>query len=312
MKKKILMLLFLIFIYLMVPCTVTLIVTGVLEENASEGLLNGKRVTVQYKNAAKSVEVNQFIVMVMADRLELSEEIEVLKAESIMIRTDIYRIMGEAYSVSSEALGMTYKTNQQMKSEWGNRYQERLELLNDCVAATNGVVIKYNDQLIEAKMQFLSNGKTLSGGQYIGGAYSYLAEVECPSDMEHEEFLSVKTISNKDFVKKMQKQYEDVGLNEKDPLSAVQIVSKTDNGYVLKIQVGNVVMSGGTFAKLMEINSPCMTLEKADAGIRITTKGYGDGFGVSIYHADKMAKDGSGYEEILKKFYSGITLAASE
>ena len=93
-------------------------------------------------------------------------------------------------------------------------------------------------------------------------------------------------------------------------MSGIQIVSKTDGGYVLKIQVGNVVMSGTTFAGIMEINSSCLTIERADSGIKITTKGSGDGFGVSIFHADEMAKAGGTYEDILKKFYSGITLVS--
>lgn len=57
--------------------------------------------------------------MVLAKRLYMSSEVEVLKAESIMIRTDVYRLMGEQMIIDSSELGMEYMTTQQMKSKWG-------------------------------------------------------------------------------------------------------------------------------------------------------------------------------------------------
>ncbi len=310
MRKRLFVGIIILSIYLAVPCIITLMVTGIVDENVSDEIINGRRVEVKYNNATKSVEVNKFIIMVLADKLPQSSEIEVIKAESIMIRTDIYRMMGDDYSISSDKLGMSYITERGMKSQWGSQFEEKYNLLADCVAATNGTVILYNDKLIEAKMQASSNGKTLSGSQCLGDEYAYLSEVECPGDIKSPDFLQVKTFSNKEFVKKIQSRYKDVGLDEKNPMSGIQIVSKTDSGYVLKIQVGNVVMSGASFAGIMQINSSCLTIEKADSGIKITTKGCGDGFGVSIFHADEMAKEGSSYEDILKKFYSGITLVS--
>ena len=61
----------------------------------SEEITDGKTVTVSYKNATQSVDVEKFIAMVLADRLYMGDEVELLKAESIMIRTDIYRMLGE-------------------------------------------------------------------------------------------------------------------------------------------------------------------------------------------------------------------------
>ena len=49
---------------------------------------------VKYRNATQEVGVDRFVAMVLAKRLYMSSEVEVLKAESIMIRTDVYRLMG--------------------------------------------------------------------------------------------------------------------------------------------------------------------------------------------------------------------------
>ena len=67
-------------------------------------------------------------------------------------------------------------------------------------------------------------------------------------------------------------------------------------------------MSGEDFAKVLNLNSCCLSMETADNSIKITTKGKGNGMGVSIYTADYMAKNGSTFEEILNKFYANITI----
>jgi stage II sporulation protein D len=87
-------------------------------------------------------------------------------------------------------------------------------------------------------------------------------------------------------------------------------VSKSDSGYIIKIRAGNVVMTGAEFAKILGLNSACMTIENLNGSIKITTKGVGEGFGVSIYTAEIMASQGSSYEEILKKFYSGVQIVS--
>jgi stage II sporulation protein D len=227
-----------------------------------------------------------------------------------MIRTDIYRIMGDAMSIDSTSLGMDYMTETQMKNDWGTQYEVNYNLVTDCVAATSGRMINYNGALIEARYTQISSGTTLSGAEVLGDTYAYLAKVSCPDDMQSPDYLSVCTISYKEFVKKMKAQYSDIGLEESNPFKAIQVVSKSADGYVLKLQVGNVVMSGEKFAEILGINSACMTIENLDNSIKITTKGKGNDFGVSIYTADIMAGQGSSYEEILKKFYTGIILSS--
>lgn len=93
-----------ILIDLLVPYAVTATVTGRIEQNVSESVIQGRKVIIQYKNATQAVDLNQFIVMVLAARFDKSQEIEVLKAESVMVRTDIYRVMGAASRRTVQAL----------------------------------------------------------------------------------------------------------------------------------------------------------------------------------------------------------------
>lgn len=310
LRNKIGLLLTVLLIYLFVPFIVTTAVTGRIEQNYSDGVISGRRVVVKYKNASQSMDINRFIIMVLASRFQKSQEIEVLKAESVMIRTDIYRIMGDTMSIDSTSLGMEFLTEKQMKNEWKTNYESNYDLLADCVASTDGSVMLVENAYIEARYTDLSNGRTLSGSELLGKEYAYLCAADCPEDIKSADFLRVETISYKDFVKKIESVYAQAGLHENAPFQDIQIVSKTDSGYVTKLQVGNVIMTGAEFVKILDISSASMTIENLQGSIKITTKGVGDGFGVSIYTADCMAKQGSSYEQILKTFYSGITIVS--
>lgn len=82
------------------------------------------------------------------------------------------------------------------------------------------------------------------------------------------DFLKTEEYSKKQFVKKINTAYKDSGLDENNPFGDIQVVSQTNMGYVTKIQVGNVVMSGDVFAKILGLNSPFFAIKDG----KITTK----------------------------------------
>lgn len=297
-------------IYLLMPTIITMKLTGVMDTVVSEEVTDGRTVTVRYNNASQSVDVEKFVAMVLADRLYMGDEVELLKAESIMIRTDIYRIMGEQMNIDSEQLEMSYLTTSQMKKKWSKDYSDNYNLVNDCVAATKGITIVCNGQYIDARYTYITSGATLSGQEMLGDNYGYLIAVECPKDKEAQDYLVVKTISNKEFVNAFEKMYDGLKLDKNDLDKQVQTVSKSKDGYVSKMQVGNIVMTGSTFARILGINSPNYKLEYMDSGVKVTTIGVGEGFGMSVYTAQSMAGEGASYEDILKTFYSGVSITS--
>ena len=203
---------------------------------------------------------------------------------------------------------MEYMTTQQMKSKWGKDYEDNYNLVKDCTAATSGLAIRYNDKYIEARYTYITSGSTLSGASILGDEYAYLSAVECNNDKNAQDYLVVKTISNKDFVNSFEKKYDSINLDKNNLAQQIQIVSKNEAGYVLKLQIGNVVMSGSEFAYVLGINSPNFSIEYMQTGVKITTIGVGEGFGVSVYTADCMAKAGSSYEDIIETFYNKINI----
>ena len=79
-KKKCAAVIVFIAIYLLIPTIVTLNVTGVVYTPVNEDYSDGRKVIVKYRNATQEVGVDRFVAMVLAKRLYMSSEVEVLKA----------------------------------------------------------------------------------------------------------------------------------------------------------------------------------------------------------------------------------------
>lgn len=297
-----------IILYLFIPTIVTLNMTGTIDTLVPQEDIDGRSVIVEYKNATQSVSVEKFITMVMAARFDISREVEVLKAESIMIRTDILRIMGDNLTIDSKDLGMEYYTTSIMRSKWKDDFNDNYELIKDCTSSTYGLAIKYQGEFIDARYTEVSGGTTLSGNDILGEGHEYMIPVECEKDKESPDYVAVKTISNKEFATAFEKNFDGLTMDKSNLENQVQIAARSTEGYVQKIQVGNVVMTGNTFAQILGINSPNFKLSFMDSTVKVNTVGVGEGLGVSMYTADYMAKNGAGYEEILKTFYNDISI----
>lgn len=87
------------------------------------------------------------------------------------------------------------------------------------------------------------------------------------------------------------------------------IQERSQAGYILKIQVGNELWSGGEVRAALGLRSANFTFHQQGEEIIFTTKGHGHGAGMSQYGAEFMAQEGKTYQEILQHYYFGITFA---
>ena len=67
-------------------------------------------------------------------------------------------------------------------------------------------------------------------------------------------------------------------------------------------------MSGEEFRNAYDLDSACFTLQDYDGKLRVTTRGAGHGLGMSQYTANRMAKGGKDYKEILEYFFPGTEI----
>lgn len=301
---------------IIIPWIMTTTLTGVIKREIKNIGSDIKRVRVDIGRTVMEISVDDYIAGVLAARLSYGEEIELIKAESVMIRSSIYEAMGEEICIDDDLLSMTYLSDKEQRKLWGSSYDEKKSLIRDCISAVADMTIQYDGQYINCPYTTVSAGRTRSKADASAG---YLKSAECSDDVQSQDYLSIFNKSYDDFVKLCNKKFNlrtagtDTGISKAAPLESIQIVSRDSSDYVTQVKVGSIIVSGEELADALGLASPCFYFENAkDADgtdcIRITVKGSGGGYGLSLYQAGKMASDGKNYEEILNYFYNGITI----
>lgn len=118
------------------------------------------------------------------------------------------------------------------------------------------------------------------------------------------------TISISSFIEAVNSVYPNSNLTSDNIKEKLKIVSKTIGGYVDKVQLGDVIISGSNlrYKLVKELKSANFTIEFSGSNILFTSKGYGHGVGMSQWGANALAKEGKDYREILNYYFNNLEL----
>ena len=226
------------------------------------------------------IPLEEYCMGVIARSIPLTYEEEAIKAQAVLVRTEVCRKIQEAGGDTVFQGG--YWTEKQMQDAWGVKYASYYHKLKTAWNDTEGQVLYYGEGLALTPYFRLSNGNTRDGKEVLGSEdYPYLKIVDCPLDLESEEQLLTRTLVDLD----------------------AEILSTDTAGYVLSVRVGQETVSGEEFREAYDLSSACFTLQEYDGKLRITTRGVGHGLGMSQYAASRMAEEGKDYKEILSYFF---------
>ena len=265
--------------------------------------INGKNAV----QGADSDNASVYLAEMLAGETDGGCEIEALKAQAVVLRTELYRTEKEKQTLLDKCLTQT-----QMKKKWGTKYEENLEKCQQAAQETKGIVLWYHETFAWAPFHQSSNGKTRDVQEVLGNAdYPYITAKECPLDKAAEDEIQVHLIEYKEIQKRCreflvaeeQKKaengygYEDFEIQEWD-----------SSGYVRKMRIGETICTGDQFRDALKLPSSSFSFHESPHGLKIATVGKGHGFGMSQWTAQEMAKDGKNYEEILQYFYEGTEL----
>lgn len=265
--------------------------------------INGKNAV----QGADSDNASVYLAGILAGETDGGYEIEALKAQAVVLRTELYRTEKEKQTILDKCLTQT-----QMKKKWGTKYEENLKKCQQAVQETKGIVLWYHETFAWTPFHQSSNGKTRDVQEVLGNAdYPYITAKECPLDKAAEDEIQVHLIEYKEIQKRCreflvaeeQKKaengygYEDFEIQEWD-----------SSGYVRKMRIGETICTGDQFRDALKLPSSSFSFYEGPHGLKIATVGKGHGFGMSQWTAQEMAKDGKNYEEILQFFYEGTEL----
>ena len=222
--------------------------------------------------------LKEHCIQTLAKEVTSEYEEEMLKAQAILVRTTVYKEVEELGQgiLEQEGFGKT----EDIDAAWYRKLEKIWE-------ETEGQVVMYGDKLALVPFHQVSNGKTRSGAEVLGGEeYPYLQIIECPKDVEAENQMESQFIQ----------------------VTNVKVESYDTAGYVLNVKVGEETCSGESFRDTYGLASSCFELQAFENQTRVITKGVGHGLGLSQYTANEMAKEGKTYQEILQFFFAGTEI----
>lgn len=276
------------------------------KENEQPSLTNEKNIKIKDKeNNIKDLNVEEYLIGVLAAEMPASFELEALKAQAVAARTfALYKIehtKNQDYNVLTTVTDQSYITKEEMQEKWQTEYDKYFTKIKQAVEETKDEVMFYQGKIIESFYFAMSNGKTEDCATVFQEDLPYITTVESKWDNEQlKNFLVTTEFSKQEFCEKL-------SLNNCQEIKIGEI-KKSETNRIISITVNNQVFLGTEFRRLLGLRSTDFEIKEDNGKMIITTKGYGHGVGMSQYGANGMAKEGSSYKDILNYYYKDITI----
>ena len=240
------------------------------------------------------------LISALAKVISPDEDIEVIKAHAVMLRT--YRLRRELGLVKEGTL--TYMSEEEMQNLWQKNFEKNHAIFQNAIRSTSNEAIYYEDELIEPIYHKESAGMTRDAVAIYKADIPYLQPVVSKGDQIKETII----LSKEEVVSALQGVYPNLSIHTAILEQQIQIIDKDKSQYIKSFQIGNTIIDGESFRKLFNLSSTCFTISHDENNILFHTKGVGHGIGLSQSGASTMAKAGSDYREILKYYYTGVEI----
>lgn len=259
--------------------------------------------TISVKLASGSVitiGLEDYVIGVVGGEMPASFNSEALKSQAVAARTYALKKTANGATISATTADQVYKTDAELKKLWGNSFNTYYTKVKNAVLATSGEVMTYGGQYIDAVYFSTSNGMTEDAANVWGNSVPYLKPVSSSWDVGVSGFSQTKTIP-------MSVISEKLGVNLTS-VSQITINSRTSGDRVNSVTIAGKNFTGVKVRSLLGLRSADFSVSQSGSSIVFTTKGYGHGVGMSQYGANGMANAGYNYKQILKHYYTGISI----
>ena len=139
------------------------------------------KVAVTVNDDVNYVDLDEYLLGVVAGEMPANFEKEALKAQVVASRTYVYN---RNLSVDNTTNTQVYLDDSEMKKKWGDNYNEYYEKIKSAVAETKNEVMMYQGDYISALFFSSSNGYTENVEDYFdSSALPYLRSVDSHWDL---------------------------------------------------------------------------------------------------------------------------------
>lgn len=305
MRYKMTYIFFLLFLLTTIPYIITIFIN---KDKKNEIQFDQYDSGYKVYNGKQSIDLEDYLLTILPGQISMDKDDETIKCQTIILRTDLIRKMGKEKQIKKEKLSYQAYTDEEYKNKLGEQAYKTMDRKRKmAVRDTIGMVIVYQGQLIEPYFHAISIGMTLDSKEWFGKNIPYLKQKESLSDIEAKDYMSVKTIEYQK-IKEIVKEHMKKDISLSDISKKLKITKTTRNGYVKQVRIDQYLISGEAFATWFQLASNNFYFEEYKGKLRIICLGKGNGLGLSQYGAEKMARQGKTYKQILKYYYPKISI----
>ena len=260
--------------------------------------------------------LDTYVKGVVAAEMPADYEEEALKAQAVVARTyTIYTIIHNnnkhenADLCDNSNCCQAWISKDDRLSKWEeDKRDQYLKKIEDAVDSTNGKIITYNGEVIDAFFHSNSGGVTEMPVNVWGGTnYPYLQSVQTAGEEGYKQYSSEVKLTKDEFINKIKETHPNLNIDFNDEHS-IEIIEYTESNRVKTIKIGNINLSGVEIRKILGLKSTKFEVKVDNDNVIFTVTGYGHGVGMSQTGADSMAKQNSSYEDIIHHFYTNVEI----
>ena len=261
------------------------------------------------KVGTERIPLEIYVADKLSRSIDSSYEMEALKAQAVLIRSEIYAMKED---LGDEEIFLT-------DEDYGSG------LLSDnfrqAAAETGGICLTYQGEPVRGAYFAVSNGATREAQELGLTEYPYLKRVLCDRDFLSPDYSSTIVFNEREFERiwKQCLKYsitgEEILKNEEiraEEGDCETVLYRDSAGYVLYVQRNQEFVSGEQLRVDYGLSSADFQIEKENNKISFLVHGKGHGMGMSQYAANEMAGRGEDYTEILKYFFEEATISKFE
>lgn len=285
-------------------------------QNGENFHFDGQTVGVFNCETQKVMQVNleEYLVGVVAAEMPAAFETEALKAQAVAARTFIVKKVAD-HNAPEQHAGAAVCTDSthckawlskdDLKKTYGKNFDEYYSKVAQAVLATQGEIVVYQGQPITAVFHSMSGGRTENAKDVWGGDVPYLVSVDSPGDILSPKYETTADFTLEEFKEKILAAKPDAVV---DSYNDIGDIVRSEAGGVKTIIIGGQEFTGAEMRTMFGLRSANFSLSQVGENLRFTVHGYGHGVGMSQYGANYFAQMGRSYKEILKIYYQGTDL----
>lgn len=263
-----------------------------------------------------------FLLRILAMEMSPDTHEEALKAQAVAAYTYYARrrqaqadkadpaLRGADFVTPNATFPDAY-TEEKLHQRWGEKYEENHLKLTAAIRAVQGVTMTYDGKLIDACYHSISCGNTEAAETVWGADIPYLQTVASPGDRLAPTYTSQVTVSVEEAKTILTTELPSLTLDD-DPAAWFGTPVLSDAGTVAQQPIGNSQLAGTRVRQLFGLRSAAFAITCDGDRFTFSVKGYGHGVGMSQYGADYLARQGYSYEEILRYYYTDVTINIPE